>query len=105
MELLYSFALNLLLNLLFDRPAVPYREPPLVNPVQALKVETPQRIDMPEWVTHTPEDGFVGISRPCKSIDEARQQAIESALCQILQAMGAEYELKHESILSGNLLL
>jgi len=103
MEFLYSFAFNLLLNLLFDSPAVPYKEPPSVKPVQALKVKTPQRMDMPEWVTHIPEDSFVGISRPCKSIEQARQQAIESALCQILQAMGAEYELTHESILSGNL--
>jgi len=103
MELLYGLAFNFLLNILLDSPAVPYREPPLLKPVQALKVETPQRMDMPEWVTHIPEDSFVGISRPCKSIKDARQQAIESALCQILQAMGAEYELKHESILSGNL--
>jgi len=103
MELLYGLAFNFLLNILLDSPAVPYREPPLLKPVQALKVEAPQRMDMPEWVTHIPEDSFVGISRPCKSIKDARQQAIESALCQILQAMGAEYELKHESILSGNL--
>ena len=103
MELLYGLTFNFLLNLLFDRPGVPYREPPLVKPVQALKVETLQRMDMPEWVTHNPEDSFVGISRACKSIKDARQQAIESALLQILQAMGAEYELAHESILSGNL--
>ena len=103
MELLYSFAFNLLLNILFDRPVVPYKEPPLLKPVQALKVEVPQRINMPEWVTHIPINSFVGISGSCESIKEARQQAIESALCQILQTMGAEYELTHESTLSGNL--
>ena len=103
MEFLYSFAFNFLLNILLDMPAVPYRELPLLKPVQTMKVETPQRIDMPEWVTHIPANSFVGISKPCESIKEARQQAIEAALCQILQAMGAEYELTQESTLSGDL--
>jgi len=103
MEFLYSFAFNLLLNLLFDKPAVPYREPPPVKAVHALRVEIPRRMDIPEWATRIPVNCFVGISRPCESIEDARQQAIESALCQILQAMGAEYELTHESTLSGNL--
>jgi len=35
-------------------------------------------------------------------ISAARQQALESAVSQILQAMGAEYNLKHKSQVSGN---
>jgi hypothetical protein len=103
MEFVYSLAFNLLLNLLFDKPVFRRSEPPPLKPVQTLKVEAPQRINIPEWVTHTPLDCFVGISTPSGSIDEARQQALNSAISQILQAMGAEYNLKHESILYGNL--
>ena len=56
---------------------------------------------IPEWATNVPEDCFVGISKPAGSIEEARQEAIHSAVSQIMQAMGAEYSLTHESILSG----
>ncbi len=58
---------------------------------------------LPYWVTHIPENGFVGISSPSRSVGEARRQAMESAISQILQAMGADYQLTHESVLSGNL--
>jgi len=51
-----------------------------------------------------PEHDFVGISKPCQSIEEARQQAFDSVVSQILQAMGAEYNLTHTSVLSGNAL-
>jgi hypothetical protein len=103
MEFPYSLALNLLFNLLFDKPACHRSEPPPFRPVQTLKVVAPQKIDIPEWVTHTPEDCFVGISAPSVSIEETRQQALNSAVSQILQAMGAEYDLTHESTLCGNL--
>jgi hypothetical protein len=61
------------------------------------------RLDIPSWAIHIPEHSFVGISRPCSSIEEARQQALDSAIGQILQAMGAEYHLSHESMLTGDL--
>jgi hypothetical protein len=60
-------------------------------------------LDIPSWMVHIPEHSFVGISRPCSSIEEARQQALDSAIGQILQAMGAEYHLSHESMLTGDL--
>lgn len=62
-----------------------------------------QPANLPSWVTNPPIDCFVGISRPCRSLEEARQQALNSAVSQILQAMGAEYSLSHKSILSGDL--
>lgn len=60
-------------------------------------------MDIPYWAIVTPADSFVGISRTCHSIEAARQQALDSAVSQILQAMGAEYRLSHESRLSGDL--
>jgi len=60
-------------------------------------------LDIPSWAAHIPEHSFVGISQPCSSIEEARQQALDSAIGQILQAMGAEYHLSHESMLTGDL--
>ena len=60
-------------------------------------------LDIPPWAVHIPEHSFVGISQPCPSIEEARQQALDSAIGQILQAMGAEYHLSHESTLTGDL--
>lgn len=60
-------------------------------------------IEYPKWITRIPEGCFVGISTPCQSVESARQQAIYSVVSQILQAMGADYELVHETILSGSL--
>ena len=60
--------------------------------------------EIPLWVTNVPEHCFVGISKPCDSIEEARQQAILSAVSQILQTMGASYSLTHESKLSGTVM-
>jgi hypothetical protein len=60
-------------------------------------------LDIPSWAIQIPEHSFVGISQPCSSIEEARQQALDSAIGQILQAMGAEYHLSHESTLTGDL--
>ncbi|EFK08834.1 conserved hypothetical protein [delta proteobacterium NaphS2] len=60
-------------------------------------------IGYPQWISSIPEGCFVGISNPCQSIEPARKQALYSALSEILQAMGADYELKHETIISGNL--
>ena len=63
----------------------------------------PGLLDIPSWAVHIPEHSFVGISRACSSIEEARQQSLDSAIGQILQAMGAEYHLSHESLLTGDL--
>jgi len=102
MDFLYGLAFDLLLKLFLDRPPIQQPGPPPAPIFQTLKVEAPQLINIPEWVSSTPENCFVGISRLCQSIEEARQQALESAVSQILQAMGAEYNLKHKSKLSGN---
>lgn len=66
-------------------------------------VESAEPQSLPYWVTHIPENAFVGISGPSRSIEEARQQAMGSAIGQILQAMGADYQLTHESVLSGTI--
>ncbi|MGV8080962.1 MAG: hypothetical protein AB2L22_13010 [Syntrophales bacterium] len=55
------------------------------------------------WAIQIPEHAYVGISPACSSMEEARQQAIDSAIGQILQSMGADYRLSHESVLSGDL--
>jgi hypothetical protein len=102
MDFLYGLAFHLLFKILFDNPAVHNTEPPQCQCVQTLKVEAPQRLNIPQWVTAVPENCFVGISKPCRSIEEARQHALNSAVTQILQAMGAEYSLSHKSKLSGN---
>lgn len=102
MDLLYGLAFNLLLKVFFDRPAVQQTWPPPTPIIQTLKVEVSQMLRIPPWVTHTPEHGFVGISGCCQTIEEARQQAIHSAIAQIVQTMGAEYSLRHESRLEGN---
>jgi hypothetical protein len=73
------------------------------QPLQPLEAEVPQSVHIPDWVTDIPTHCFVGISGLCRSIDEAREQALSSVISQILQAMGAEYSLKHRSQLSGTI--
>ena len=58
--------------------------------------------DLPPWVLSPPVDCFVGISESSQSIENAREQALNSAVSQIIRAMGAEYSLTHESVLSGD---
>ena len=65
-------------------------------------VEVGKSISVPDWVRRVPEDCFVGISRPCTTIEEARREAFDSAISQILQALGANYRLEHQYTLSGN---
>lgn len=60
-------------------------------------------MDIPHWTIQISKDSFVGMSSVCASIEKARQQAEDSAIGQILQAMGADYHLYHESELSGDL--
>ena len=100
MDVLYGVALNLLVKLLLDAPAL--QQPPQSPVVKALTVEAPQPVRIPEWATRTPGDSFVGVSGFCGSIEEARQQALHSAIAQIVQNMGAEYSLSHQSTLTGN---
>ena len=100
MDVLYSLAFNLLLKLLLDTPAV--QQAPPSPAVKTVMMEAPQPVRIPEWVTKPPGDSFVGISGSCGSIEEARQQALHSAIAQIVQNMGAEYDLSHESSLKGN---
>ena len=67
---------------------------------EAQTVQSTNKPDIPLWVTHIPNDCFVGISEPCNTIEKARIKGIESAIAQILQFMGAEYTLNHESQLT-----
>jgi hypothetical protein len=76
---------------------------PTVRATGPLLAEAHPSIRIPAWVTDIPTHCFVGISGPCRSIEEAREQALSSVISQILQAMGAEYSLKHRSRLSGTI--
>jgi len=100
MEVLYGVALNLLVKLLLDAPAV--QQPLTASVMKTVTAEVPQPVRIPDWVNRIPKDGFVGISGFCTSIEEARQQALHSSVAQIVQNMGAEYSLSHQSTLTGN---
>jgi len=102
MDFLYALAFDLLLKLLLDRPAIQKPGSPPSPIVHKLEVEAQKPLKIPQWVSHTPEHGFVGISGFCQTIEEARRQATRSAIVQIVQTMGAEYSLSHESRLEGN---
>lgn len=69
------------------------------SPVQ---ISGSESVRIPRWAIQIPADSFIGISSACPSIEEARQRAVDSAIGQILQAMGADYHLSHESVLSGD---
>jgi hypothetical protein len=98
-ELLEGLAVHLLVKFLWKKYESWRSVPPPSAAIEAL--EASQSVQLPTWVTNTPDDCFVGISRPCQSIEEARQQAIDSAISQVLQAMGADYNLTHESLISA----
>jgi len=103
--MIHSFAVILmgLMSAFFLNMSCVHSAPQLTPQCRkAVKEEISSSADIPQWVTHTPRHSFVGISRPCRSIAEARQQACDSALSQVLQAMGAKYELKHTSRVSGS---
>jgi len=88
---------------LLVQPACHAKGPPPKEYQPPIKAEVlAEPIDMPEWATDTPRNCFVGISRPCRLMAEAREQAYDSALSQILQAMGAQYTLRHVALLSGD---
>ena len=102
MDFLYGIALNLLLKLFLEGSAILSPGPATSPPVQYAIAESVQPVRIPDWVNRVPKDGFVGISDFCTSIEEARQQALHSASAQIIQNMGAEYTLSHESSVSGD---
>ncbi len=87
---------------LFDQaappPAVPTPAPTLLAVMEQI---THRPVPLPAWVLHTPENCFVGISPLCPSQAEARDQAVASAVAQVLQAMGAEYRLRGEARSQG----
>ena len=99
---LYGIALNLLLKLFLEGSGILSVAPATPPPVQYSIAESAQPVRIPDWVKRVLEDGFAGISGFCSSIEEARQQALHSAIAQIVQNMGAEYTLSHESIVSSN---
>ena len=101
-DLLYEIALNLLLKLFLEGSGILSAAPATPPTFQYAIAESAQLVRIPDWVNHVPKDGFVGISGFCTSIEEARQQALHSAISQIVQNLGAEYALSHESIASGN---
>jgi len=92
-----------LLKLFFDKPALHGPAHPHPEPAVTMNLGSKHPANIPEWVTHIPDGCFVGISRPCESIADAREQALDSAISHILQAMGAEYSLEHSSTIKGNL--
>ena len=101
MDFLYGIALNLLLKFFLEGATILPPGPATSPPVQYAIAESVQPVRIPDWVNRVPKDGFVGISGFCTSIEEARQQALHSAISQIVQNMGAEYTLSHESRISG----
>jgi len=101
-DFLYGIALNLLLKLFLEGSAILPPGPATSPPVQYAIAESAQPVKIPDWVNRVPKYGFVGISGFCSSIEEARQQALHSAISQIVQNMGAEYTLSHESRVSGD---
>ena len=102
MSFVCGLAFALLINVSAIRPVDHTQESPVGREGRAWTLEISGTTGMPKWVTRIPENHFVGISKVCQSIEEARQGALDSAIGQILQAMGAEYTLNHKSILTGN---
>lgn len=103
MDPIYGLVFDLLFKLFLDRPASQrIQGPPPAAIIETVKVEAPKPVTIPDWVSNAPRHGFVGISGLCPSIEEARQQALHSAISQIVQNLGAEYNLSHQSVLEGN---
>ena len=99
---LSSLVFHMLIGLSLIGPVTCEQMTPSPKANKMPAVTASESVAMPDWVTHIPEECFVGISRPCQAIEEARQDALNSAVTQILQAMGAEYSLHHTSSLTGN---
>ena len=102
MSLAYGLAFILLVNISAIRPVDRAQEPLIQRTEQYKNLEASEAMGIPKWVTRIPERHFVGISKVCRSIEEARKGALDSAISQILQAMGAEYTLTHASSFTGD---
>ena len=102
MSLAYGLAFILLVNVSAIRPVDRAQAPPVQRTEQHKNLEASETTGIPKWVTRIPESHFVGISKVCRSIEEARQGALDSAISQILQTMGAEYTLTHASTFTGD---
>jgi hypothetical protein len=102
MDFMSGFVLHMLIGLSLMGPVTCEQMTPSPKANKMPAVTACESVAMPDWVTHIPEECFVGISRPCQAIEEARQDALNSAVTQILQAMGAEYSLYYTSSLTGN---
>lgn len=87
---------------LFDQATAPPAVPaPAPAPVVVVEQITHRSVPLPAWVLNKPENCFLGISPLCASQAEARDQAVASAVSQLLQAMGAEYRLKGKARSQG----
>jgi len=102
MDFLVALALHVLISVSLIEPVTCDQRIPSPKATQMLEVTASKSVAIPEWVTRIPDECFVGISRPCQTIEEARQEALNSAVSQILQAIGADYSLHHTSSLTGN---
>ncbi len=102
MTFVCGLAFMLLVNVSAIKPVGRPAEASFQKIPEARNLLLPKTTNIPYWVTRTPENHFVGISRVCRSIEEARQGALDSGIAQILQAMGAKYTLKHISTQRGN---
>lgn len=102
MDFMSGLVFHMLIGLSLIEPVTCDQMTPSPKATKMPAVTASESVAMPDWVTHIPEECFVGISRPCRAIEEARQEALNSAVTQILQAMGAEYSLHHTSTLTGN---
>jgi len=102
MDFMSGLVFHMLIGLSLIEPVTCDQMIPSPKATKMPAVTASESVAMPDWVTHIPEECFVGISRPCRAIEEARQEALNSAVTQILQAMGAEYSLHHTSTLTGN---
>jgi hypothetical protein len=60
-----------------------------------------QQMQMPQFILNPARDHYAGISKPCRTLQQARRSALDDACEQILSAMGAEYKLRFETTVSG----
>ena len=102
MDFISGLMFHMLIGLSLTGPVTCDQTTPSPKENKMLTVTASEPTGIPLWVTRIPEECFVGISRPCQTIEGARQEALNSAVTQILQAMGAEYSLNHTSALTGN---
>ncbi|MFC1886890.1 hypothetical protein ACFLZM_07525 [Thermodesulfobacteriota bacterium] len=104
MDFPFGLMMGLLVTFLSDQATPYYKGAPIqITPSAVMTKVSSNPVHIPKWVSLPPKDCFVGISKPCQSIEKARDHALNSAITQILQAMGAKYNLSHESVLSGDL--